>query len=125
MATKTIAATTTLLTVPPHGRAEGKSAAGAFSETEIDVARQLVQLSGSSEDGDGEEDGGGAEASSGADRTNDSDGELVRKRRRYRSIESIYKSFRPTRTVVVREKEVVRPVGFKLHGDEEGRRQLV
>ncbi|KAI4342265.1 hypothetical protein MLD38_026908 [Melastoma candidum] len=108
MATKTTTTTTprTLFTVQPLGRAKGKSerrtgesAAGAFSEVEIDVARQLVQLSGSSEDEDtkeeeGYEGGGGAEASSGVDRTNDSDGELARKRRRYRSIESIYESGR-------------------------------
>lgn len=85
---------------------EGKKKA-AFSETELDAARQLVQLSGNSDESDGsakrekEEEEDGTEASSAFReaaqilfRENEDD-DLMRQNKRYQSIRHIYRSTKP------------------------------
>ncbi|KAF8014011.1 hypothetical protein BT93_I1773 [Corymbia citriodora subsp. variegata] len=85
-------------------RREGKKNA-AFSETELDAARQLMQLSGNSDESDGgarkekvEDDG--AEASSAFRDValsfgENEDDDLMRRHKRYRSIQHIYRSTKP------------------------------
>ncbi|KAI6701689.1 hypothetical protein NL676_016013 [Syzygium grande] len=82
---------------------EGKKKA-AFSEMELDAARQLVQLSGNSDESDGsakrEKEEDGTEASSAFReaallfRENEDD-DLMRQNKRYQSIRHIYRSTKP------------------------------
>lgn len=89
---------------------EGKKEKTGFSETELDAARQLVQLSGNSDESDGgvkkeKEEDDGTEASSAFReaallfRENEDD-DLVRRNKRYRSIQHIYRSTKPIIEVV-------------------------
>ncbi|KAI3439304.1 WAT1-related protein [Psidium guajava] len=94
---------------------EGKKKA-AFSETELDAARQLMQLSGNSDASGGggggmkkeeeeEEEEEGTEASSalrdaGLLFRENEDGGMARRNKRYRSIQHIYRSTKPIIDVV-------------------------
>ncbi|KAL3724113.1 hypothetical protein ACJRO7_036177 [Eucalyptus globulus] len=81
-----------------------KKKRAAFSETELDAARQLVQLSGNSDENDGstkkEKEEDGTEASSAFQDVallfgeNEAD-HLMRPNRKYRSIQHIYGSTKP------------------------------
>ncbi|XP_030539155.1 uncharacterized protein LOC115747235 [Rhodamnia argentea] len=91
---------------------EGKKKA-AFSETELDAARQLVQLSGNSDESGGngmkKEEEEGTEASSAFRdpgllfRENEDEG-MARRNKRYRSIQHIYRSTKPIIDVVQAKK---------------------
>ncbi|KAF8014009.1 hypothetical protein BT93_I1771 [Corymbia citriodora subsp. variegata] len=92
------------------GRTQQRKKKAVFSETELDAARQLVQLSGNSDESDGgmrkekAEDDGTEASSAFRDAAlsfgENEDDDLMRRHKRYRTIQHIYRSTKPIIDVV-------------------------